>query len=327
MAEKKRTTAPLTQEEVADALAEIPEEEFLSRFDDIWTKELDLPEKLGELITLDDYMDNELREMFQSIIAQYLRPVQSAISRIVKGDQSRRTATEGLEALAPILTASATLDYKDITALLGEIERPLKDLDGGKRRLAKKELVALAKAWDELEALVRPAGAAPEREFEGTGPSLSLGTLAKYLEEITASDVRKLRGAGLSTLRELAMAPAEDLASVSGLEAKKAERIHSFAVGALAATTAASAGAGTRQSTRRTRQNAQSGWMRVSIDSDIFKGRLSFEYAALGKYLEPILQALSRLDGSGATPEPARVTPTKPARKPAAKRKAKSPAE
>jgi hypothetical protein len=33
--------------------------------------------------------------------------------------------------------------------------------------------------------------------------------------------------------------------------------------------------------------------MRVQIDSDVFRGRLTFEYAALGRYIEPILARLA----------------------------------
>src|SRR5215203_4645127 len=137
MADKKRvTTAPLTEQEIGETLLEIPAEEFLDRFDDIFNRDLNLPERLEELITLDDYMDNELREMFQSIIAQYIRPIEFAVERVREGDFTKRTAQDGVEALAPILAACESLGYKDISEDLHQIERPLRELaGGGKRRL------------------------------------------------------------------------------------------------------------------------------------------------------------------------------------------------
>jgi hypothetical protein len=284
---KRVTTAPLTPQEIEAALQEIPEDEFIEQFDDIFTRD-SMPETLEELISLDDYMERELREMFQSIVAQYLRPVESAISRVRSGDQTRQTASEGLEALAPIISASETLEYDDIGAILRDVERPLRDLErGAKRKLGKRELDALAKAWTRLLSLVRPGAA--ERESE-PAPTVSLSALPRYVDGVTATDVRKLRASGLSALRELARAPATEVAQVSGVALEKCERICAFAAGTLVAPAAP------RSSVRRAATGVPAGWMRVSIDSDVFKGRLMFEYATLGRYLEPVLSRLTEVD-------------------------------
>jgi hypothetical protein len=286
---KRVTTSPLTPEEIEAALLEIPEDEFIEQFDDIFSRD-SMPETLEELISLDDYMDRELREMFQSIVAQYLRPIEFAVSRVREGDQSRRTAVEGLEALAPIISASDTLEYDDIGALLREIEKPLRDLESGaKRKLGKREVDTLAKAWGRLLALVRPG--APQREVE-SGPTVSLSALTRYVAGITASDVRRLRAAGLASLQDLAGAQPAEVSQVSGVDREKAERMVAFAAGAVVAATAP------RGVVRRPQPGVPSGWMRVSIDSDVFKGRLTFEYATLGRYLEPLLSRLSEADGS-----------------------------
>lgn len=297
MAEKKRvTTAPLTPEEIEAAIHEIPEDEFLERFDEIFTRDLDLPETLDEFISLDDYMENELREMFHSIIAQYLRPIEYAIARIRSGDHSKRVADEGLEALTPIVNASETLEYDDITEILKQIEKPLRDLTkGGRRKLLKREVTELAAAWEKLIGVLRPEGdrgGEPEPQL-----AISLGSLPRFLDGVTTNHIRSLRNAGLTTLRDIAHAPVGDLIDVTGLPEAIAERIQSFARGAVA-----TAGAGGRRSA----SGIPSGWMRVQFDSDIFKGRIVFEYATLGRYLEPVLARLAEAeDASKALPKKA----------------------
>jgi hypothetical protein len=298
-------TSPLTPQEIEHALHEIPAEDFIDQFDDIFSHEA-MPETLEELISLDDYMERELREMFQSIVAQYLKPVGSAVTRVRNGDHTRGTATAGLEALAPIVTAATTLEYEDIAAILKEIDRPLRDLESGaKRKLGKREVDALGKAWERLLALVRPG--AVDREVEPD--EVSIAALARFLEGITAADVKKIRAAGLSSIREIATAPATDLAQVTGFTREKAERVRAFAAGAIAAARA------TRGPARRPAQGTPPGWMRVAIDSDVFKGRLTFEYATLGRYLEPLLSRLTEADESAV------VSSTKPAAKAPRRRK------
>ena len=63
---------------------------------------------------------------------------------------------------------------------------------------------------------------------------------------------------------------------------------------------------------RRSAAQVPAGWMRVQIDSEIFKGRLTFEYGTLGRYLEPILARLAE-DRSGpvAAAPPAKAAPRK----------------
>lgn len=301
MADKKRvTTAPLTEQEISETLLEIPAEEFLDRFDDIFNRDLDLPERLEELITLDDYMDNELRDMFQSIIAQYIRPIEFAVERVREGDFTKRTANDGVEALAPILSACESLGYQDIAVDLRQIEQPLRELVvGGKRRLTKREVMDLGDAWDRLDARLRPEG---EREArEAPGP-ISIGSLPRYLDSVTAANVRSLRSAGLATLSDLAGAPLEDLVAVSGIAEPVADRIRSFAAGAVAMASA--------EGERRATANVPAGWMRVQIDSEVFKGRMMFEFATVGKYLEPILARLAEADAS-APPQPKKKAATK----------------
>jgi hypothetical protein len=304
MADKKRvTTAPLTEQEIAEALYEIPEDEFISRFDDIMSGGLDLPERLEGLITLDDYMENELREMFQSIIAQYLRPIEYAVEQVRAGDTAKRIAQEGLDALAPILSASESLAYADITENLRQIERPLRDLAGtGKRRLTKRELGDLGEAWERLDARLRPDR---EREPAAAPPPLSLSGLSR-LDGVTAAHVRALRSAGLATLHDIASAPASDLAAVAGLPDLVAERVRAFAVGAVAVTSG---------SERRKAAPLPPGWMRVHVESEVFKGRLTFEYARVGRFLEPFLERLVEAEKAPAAKAKAKRAPAaRPAR-------------
>ena len=306
MAEKKRvTTAPLTEQEIAETLLEIPAEEFLDRFDDIFNRDLNLPERLEELITLDDYMDNELREMFQSIIAQYIRPIEFAVERVREGDFSKRTVADGVEALAPILSACESLGYKDIAEDLHQIERPLREVaDGAKRRLTKREVLDLGDAWDRLDARLRPDR---EREASQAPGPISIGSLPRFLDGVTAAHVRSLRNAGLATVADLAGAPLDELVAVSGIAEPIAERIHAFSVGAIAMAAASDE--------RRATATVPAGWMRVQIDSDVFKGRMMFEFATVAKYLEPILARLAEADAS-AIPAPKKKAATKaPARR------------
>lgn len=315
MPEKKRvTTAPLSDEEIAETLQEIPEEEFLLKFDEIQSRDKDLPERLEALLTLDDYMENELRDMFQSIIAQYIRPIEYAVERLRAGDQAKRTAQEGLDALAPILTASESLNYRDIAENLKQIERPLRDLAGGvKRRLTKREVTELSEAWDRLDTRLRPDG---DREA-AVAPALSIGALTGRLDGVTDAHVRSLRGAGLLTLHDVASAPLGDLVAVTGLPHVVAERVHSFAVGAVAV--ASTTG-------RRSTDVVPPGWMRVQVESEIFRGDLMFEFSRLGKYLEPILAKLAEADTPPRPPAPKPRSKPAPARAPQPRR-AKQPAE
>lgn len=302
---KNATTAPLTEEEIAQTLIDISPEEVLERFDEIFGRELDLPESLEELLSLDDYVDTELREMFQSIIAQHVRPIEYAIAQVRAGEGSRRDAEEGLEALRPIRAASETLGYEDLTSVLSQIEGPLSDLaTGSKRRLGKRDLLEINDAWTMLGDLLK-LGA--ERGTQA--PSrLSLGGLPRYLDGVTGAHVKSLRSAGISSLKDLASAPVGDIIAVSGLPRSVAEKIHAFSIGTVSMATAGE---------RRRDQKVPTGWMRVQIDSEVFRGRLMFEYATVGKYLEPILAKLAELD----QPAPKRrVKPKEPEPRPAAKR-------
>lgn len=306
---KRATTNPLTPEEIGETLFEIPAEEFIDQFDEIFSRE-NRPETLEQLITLDDYMEQELREMFQSIIAQYLQPIEFAVSRIREGDQSRRTVSEALDAVGPIINASATLEYDDITVLLREIETPLKELcDGAKRRLSKREVAAITNAWGELLSIVRPASAeAPETSQAG----VSLGSLPKYVESVTAAEVRRLRAAGLTTLREIASAPVDEVAQVAGLDEATARAVHAFATGVHASSAA-------RVAPARAKVDVPAGWMRVSVDSDVLRGRFMFEYGILARHIEPILARLAEADEGAARVGRSQARPRKRAAKKATK--------
>jgi hypothetical protein len=312
MADRKRgTTAPLTGEEVAEALYEIPEEEFLARFDDIFAETAPDAERVAGLVTLDDYMEAELREMFQSIIAQYLRPIASAVERVRGGDTTKRTAQEGLDALAPIVSAAESLEYADVVAELKRIEGPLAELArGAKRRLGKRELGELGAAWERVESRLRPDG---DRDRPTTAP-LSLAGLTR-LEGVTGAHVRSLHGAGLSTLDDLAGAPLDDLVAVSGLPDPVAERVRAYAVGA---TTVAAASAATPS--RRQPAAVPAGWVRVRVESETFRGTFTFEASRLGHFLQPVLDRLAATEPAPPATKPApRARRAKPAEKKRAK--------
>lgn len=282
---KRRTTSPLTDEDIAEALTDVLSDEILDRFDEIFSNEGGRPGTLQELVTLDDYMERELREMFQSIVAQYIAPVELAVQRVLGGEVSKETAEEGIDAIEPIVSASESLKYADITSLLREIERPLVEFrDGRRRRLNKKEAAAITEAWERLVDLLRVS---TEPEAPRESAALSLSALARHVDGITSDNLRSFRRAGLSSLRELATAPAADIAQVSGIDESAAERVRAFAAGALSA--------GNR---RRHREPAPvpPGWMRVRVESDVIKARLTFDYSVLGRHLEPILARLAEAE-------------------------------
>ena len=289
MAERKRkTTAPLTDDDIAETLDNLEPEEFMQRFDEIFNRDASLPGALKELVTLDDYMERELREMFQSIVAQYVSPVERTIERLRSGEFAKSIAEGGLEAIAPIIAAAESLKYADIAGLLREIESPLAELrGGGKRRLTKKEMTAISSAWERLGELLQLS---PERETGSDAFPVPLGALVSEVDGVTAAHVRSLLRAGLSTIRDVASAPVDDVSEVTGIDRTVAERIRAFAAGAVAA-------AGAPGNTH----SVPPGWMHVQIDSDVLTARLTFEYSVLGKHLEPIL---ARLTESEAAPPP-----------------------
>ena len=310
---KRVTTAPLTSEELEQTLVDFSPDEVLERFDEIFSRDLDLPESLEELLSLDDYVDSELRDMFQSIIAQYMRPIEFAIEQIRAGEATRRTAEEAFEALRPIREASETMEYEDITRILVRIEQPLSDLaNGAKRKLIRRDLNDLNEAWNQLGILLKT-----EAERDAATPALlSLGGLPRYLDGVTTAQVRSLRAAGISSLNDLADAPVEDIMAVAGLPKATAERIRAFSAGSVSVAAA--------ESRRNASTKLPEGWMRLDIESDLFRGRLTFEYSTIAKYLEPILAKLAENDVKA--PKPARkskalATPSRTPAKRAAKKR------
>lgn len=289
---KRVTTSPLTADELQQTLVDISPEEVLERFDEIFGRDIDLPESLEELLSLDDYVESELRDMFQSIIAQYMRPIEFAIEQIRSGEITRQIAEEAFESLRPIREASETLEYEDITAILVRIEQPLADLsNGAKRKLAKRDVTDLNDAWTKLGVLLKNDA---ERDTSTSSALLSLGGLPRYLDGVTTAQVRSLRAAGITSLNDLADAPVEDIMAVAGLSKATAERIRAFSAGSVSVATA--------ESRRNASTKLQDGWMRVDIESDVFRGRLTFEYASIAKYLDPILERLAEDDAKGKRP-------------------------
>ena len=289
---KRVTTSPLTADELQQTLVDISPEEVLERFDEIFGRDIDLPESLEELLSLDDYVESELRDMFQSIIAQYTRPIEFAIEQIRSGEITRQIAEEAFESLRPIREASETLEYEDITAILVRIEQPLADLsNGAKRKLAKRDVTDLNDAWTKLGVLLKNDA---ERDTSTSSALLSLGGLPRYLDGVTTAQVRSLRAAGITSLNDLADAPVEDIMAVAGLSKATAERIRAFSAGSVSVATA--------ESRRNASTKLQDGWMRVDIESDVFRGRLTFEYASIAKYLDPILERLAEDDAKGKRP-------------------------
>ena len=289
---KRVTTSPLTADELQQTLVDISPEEVLERFDEIFGRDIDLPESLEELLSLDDYVESELRDMFQSIIAQYMRPIEFAIEQIRSGEITRQIAEEAFESLRPIREASETLEYEDITAILVRIEQPLADLsNGAKRKLAKRDVTDLNDAWTKLGVLLKNDA---ERDTSTSSALLSLGGLPRYLYGVTTAQVRSLRAAGITSLNDLADAPVEDIMAVAGLSKATAERIRAFSAGSVSVATA--------ESRRNASTKLQDGWMRVDIESDVFRGRLTFEYASIAKYLDPILERLAEDDAKGKRP-------------------------
>jgi hypothetical protein len=311
MAERKRPTAPLSKEEISKSLDDIEPDEFLERFDEIFSGDDGGPATFEELASLDDYMERELRDMFRSIVAQYITPVERAIARVRAGEQTKRAASEGVNAIAPILSAAESLKNEEVAALLRAIERPLRALAGGaRRRLTKKDDAALEEAWARLGAHLGVA--AP---VEPAPLPVGLDAIARALDGVTPDDVRRLHGAGVSSLEQIAGAPVGDLVAVTGIERAIAERIRAFAAGALAS-----------PAPGRKRRETPPGWMRVRIESDVLKAKLTFEYAGLGRYLEPIAARLAeRLAEPIAEPfgEPSGRPATNPARRQTATRRTK----
>lgn len=313
---KRVTTSPLTADELQQTLVDISPEEVLERFDEIFGRDIDLPESLEELLSLDDYVESELREMFQSIIAQYMRPIEFAIEQLRAGEATRRTAEEAFEALRPIREASETLEYDDITAILVRIEQPLSELaNGTKRKLIKRDIGELNDAWKQLGQLLKH-----ESDRDASLPTLlSLGGLPRYLDGVTTAQVRSLRAAGITSLNDLADAPVDDIMAVAGLSRTTAERIRAFSAGSVSVATAES----------RVSASAKlpDGWMRLDIESDTFRGRLTFEYSSIAKYLEPILARIAE-DGQKAAkpPRTRKASSVKPKTATPAKRAPRKPA-
>ncbi|MBK6313703.1 MAG: hypothetical protein IPF53_05120 [Blastocatellia bacterium] len=205
------------------------------------------------------------------------------------------------------------MEYADITSIFVRIEQPLSDLaNGSTRQLIKRDLNDLNEAWNQLGVLLKT-----EAERDAATPSLlSLGGLPRYLDGVTTAQVRSLRAAGISSLNDLADAPVEDIMAVAGLPKATAERIRAFSAGSVSVAAA--------ESRRNASTKLPEGWMRLDIESDLFRGRLTFEYSTIAKYLEPILAKLAENDVKA--PKPARkskalATPSRTPAKRAAKKR------
>jgi len=99
--------------------------------------------------------------------------------------------------------------------------------------------------------------------------------------------------------------------AVAGLPKATAERIRAFSAGSVSVAAA--------ESRRTASTKLQDGWMRVDIESDVFRGRLTFEYASIAKYLDPILARLAEDSAKGKRPARKAKAPATPRKTPASR--------
>jgi hypothetical protein len=207
-----------------------------------------------ERLAYERQTEAELKEMFSNIVWEFLQPVglslhtlSDYVARAGEGAEKSRiihgTIDACIGALRPLIKASETIRYHDIVDVLRAIERPLTEMQGGKRKsLTERDTKNLMRDFNELDRLIRQSLSAPtdgvkdgggERAVTAEASGLRLSDVLPHFKTVDPADVQKLYAAGITRLAELGAASAQEIAQAAGVPVGVAERIKSCAFAAL----------------------------------------------------------------------------------------------
>ncbi len=208
-----------------------------------------------EQLAYDRQTEAELKGMFSNIVWEFLEPV--GLSLYTLSDYVVRSGGEGAEksriilgtvdacigALRPLIKASETIKYHDILDVLKSIERPLLDVQTGKRKaLSERETKNLTRDFNELRRLVhqslQSSGVTTQATVKGEEAFSSASTphiseVPGFFKTVDPGDLQKLYAAGLTRLGDLGTSSALEISQAAGIGTNTAEHIKACAFRAM----------------------------------------------------------------------------------------------
>ncbi|HNJ40940.1 MAG TPA: hypothetical protein PKZ53_10660, partial [Acidobacteriota bacterium] len=242
---RKRTLAG----ELASKLAELGDEDISAAIDGLMSPSgayaaVTPQERLAH----DRQTDAELKEMFSNIVLQFLEPVGYAIRQLTEivpqavTNPSLMTTIRGTidactGSLKPLINAADTIKYHDIYDVLKAIERPLTDIQQGKRKtLTERDAKNLNRDFTELTRLIQQSlGQEPQslqsqqgsdvKERFRTASNYLISEMLPYYKDVSPADIQKIHAAGITRLNDLVMASAQEISVASSVSVEAAEHI------------------------------------------------------------------------------------------------------
>lgn len=242
---RKRTLAG----ELASKLAELGDEDISAAIDGLMSPSgayaaVTPQERLAH----DRQTDAELKEMFSNIVLQFLEPVGYAIRQLTEivpqaaANPSLMSTIRGTidactGSLKPLINAADTIKYHDIYDVLKAIERPLTDIQQGKRKtLTERDAKNLNRDFTELTRLIQQSlGQEPQalqsqqgsevKERFRTASNYLISEMLPYYKDVSPADIQKIHAAGITRLNDLVMASAQEISVASSVSVEAAEHI------------------------------------------------------------------------------------------------------
>lgn len=207
-------------------------------------------------LAYDRQTEAELKSMFNNIVWEFLEPV--GLSLYTLSDYVVRSGGEGAEksriilgtvdacigALRPLIKASETIKYHDILDVLKSIERPLIDVQTGKRKaLTERDTKNLTRDFNELRRLIHQSLSADgvttqatvkqEEEAFSAAATPHISEVPNFFRTVDPGDLQKLYAAGLTRLGDLGTSSALEISQAAGVGTNTAELIKACAFRAM----------------------------------------------------------------------------------------------
>jgi hypothetical protein len=205
-------------------------------------------------LAYDRQTEAELKSMFSNIVWEFLEPV--GLSLYTLADYVVRSGGEGagriilgtvdacIGALRPLIKASETIKYHDILDVLKSIERPLLDVQTGKRKaLTERDTKNLTRDFNELRRLIHQSLSADgpttqatvkqDEEAFSAAATPHISEVPNFFRTVDPGDLQKLYAAGLTRLGDLGTSSALEISQAAGVGTNTAELIKACAFRAM----------------------------------------------------------------------------------------------
>lgn len=255
--ETARSRVLMTTENGASRAEDLGDDDIVAAID-----ELIHPTGMFQAVSAKDQLaydrqtEAELKSMFSNIVWEFLEPV--GLSLYTLSDYVVRSGGEGAEksriilgtvdacigALRPLIKASETIKYHDILDVLKSIERPLVDVQTGKRKaLTERDTKNLTRDFNELRRLIHQSLSADgvttqatvkqEEETFSAAATPHISEVPTFFRTVDPGDLQKLYAAGLTRLGDLGTSSALELSQAAGIGTNTAELIKACAFRAM----------------------------------------------------------------------------------------------